>query len=143
MHTFYLDAPSDCFLELYKRRFIQKIDRNELIDRLNECYSDVVAAELKDDMIYSELADKLLKRQISPFDVIDDVGLMQSKLQRQFQEWLKNITDDPCFSIALTLIQRPEFEEEIWSWFNGNMPEEALKERGITQVITLTPEIRV
>jgi len=135
LHAFYLDAPSDNFLELYKRRFIPKLNRNDIIERLNECFSDVVAAELKEDEIYRELSQKLTNREISPDYVIETVGLMESKLQRQFQERLKNITDDPCFSLALTLFQNPEFEDAIWAWFCGKEPEKAIRERGITQII--------
>jgi Cdc6-like AAA superfamily ATPase len=135
LHPFYLDAPSDNFLELYRKRFLPKLSRSQVLERLDECYSDVVAEELEGDEIYSKISDRLKSRQINAFDVVQKLGLMESKLQRQFQRRLKHITEDPCFSMALTLFQQPEFEPAIWDWFSGKPPGEALKERGITKTI--------
>jgi len=135
LHSFYLDAPSDNFLELYRKRFLPKLNRMQVLNRLDECYADVVAAELQGDKIYFEVSSKLKNREISALDVVQKLGLMESKIQRQFEERLKHITEDPCFSTAFTLFQKSEFEPFIWDWFNGNPPDKALKERGITKTI--------
>jgi hypothetical protein len=135
LHPFYLDAPSDNFLELYRKRFLPKLSPALVLERLDECYADVVAAELKKNKIYSEISAQIENREINAFDVVKKIGLMESRLQRQFQKRLKHITEDPCFSMALTLFQQPEFEHDIWEWFNGKTPNMALKERGITKTI--------
>jgi len=135
LHPFYLDAPSDNFLELYRKRFLPKLNRTEVMTRLDECYADVVAAELENDEIYFEISSKLKRREISAFDVVRKLGLMESKIQRQFEERLKHITEDPCFSMAFTLFHESEFEPFIWDWFNGKPPDKVLKERGITKTI--------
>ena len=135
LHSFYLDAPSDNFLELYRKRFLPKLNRTQVLTRLDECYADVVAAELENDEIYFEISSKLRRREISAFDVVHKLGLMESKIQRQFEERLKHITEDPCFSMAFTLFHESEFEPFIWDWFNGKPPDNLLKERGITKTI--------
>jgi Cdc6-like AAA superfamily ATPase len=135
LHSFYLDAPSDNFLELYRKRFLPKLNRTQVLTRLDECYADVVAAELENDEIYFDISSKLKRREISAFDVVRKLGLMESKIQRQFEERLKHITEDPCFSMAFTLFHEPEFETFIWDWFNGKAPDKVLKERGITKTI--------
>jgi|GEM_PF-2516312 len=135
LHPFYLDAPSDNFLELYRKRFLPRLDRRQVLERLDECYADVVAGDLKSDEMYSMIVNKLANREVSAIDVIRKFGLLESKYQRQFQEKLKHITDDPCFSMALTLFQQSEFEEDIWNWLSGKSPTEALKERGIVKTI--------
>jgi hypothetical protein len=135
LHPFYLDAPSDNFLELYRKRFLPKLSKAEVLERLDECFSDVVATELEGDEIYSPISKQLKQREIDALDIVRKLGLMESKLQRQFQDRLKHITEDSCFSMALTLFQLSEFEDAIWEWFSGIPPGTVLVERGITKTI--------
>jgi Cdc6-like AAA superfamily ATPase len=135
LHAFYLDAPSDNFLSLYQERFLPRLDPLEVHRRLREAFAEVVAKELEGDLIYSDLTSQIRSGTLDPIAVVKQVGLMESKLLRQFKESLKGITEDECFATALYLFSIPEFQDAIWAWFRGNEPEDALRERGITKVI--------
>jgi hypothetical protein len=140
IHTFYLDAPSDTFLALYRDRFIPRLNKGQVQRRVEDYYSDIVAEELDGSELTRATAERLRRRDISPDRVVKEFGLMESKFVRLLGEKLKMVTEREDFSTALLLFRRPEFENAIWEWLKGSPPDPTLKERGIRRQIDSDPQ---
>jgi Cdc6-like AAA superfamily ATPase len=135
LHPLYLDAPSDTFLALYRDRFIKKLNRSEVLQRIDDYYADIVADELARSDLTKPVADALRDRKISPDEIVKKFGLMESKFVRELGVKLKRVTERPDFGTALLLLRRPEFHAAVWEWLEGAPPDTILKERGITRQI--------
>ncbi len=135
LHLFYLDAPSDNFLDLYKERFLPKLPKKEVVRRVEDCYSDLLATEMEGSNVTKRIGEALRSKQIRLQEVIENIGLMESVFTRRLGVRLKEITEKEDFATALLLLLRPEFEDAVWEWLAGNEPDAVLKERGISRTI--------
>lgn len=132
VHSLYLDAPGDDFLQLYLERFVPRLSRAELLLRVSEYFSDVVADELSESALTSPVAQELRTRHVDPLAVVRNLGLMEAHLQDQLGARLSVVTEDSSFGTALALFLRPEFEPAVWEWLCGSPPDPALVERGVS-----------
>lgn len=135
LHPMYLDAPSDTFLGLYQQRFIPRLDRREVLSRIDEYYADIVAAELASSPLTERTAKDLRSREVSADQVVKTFGLPESSFTRELHKRLKTVTKRPDFGTALLLLRRPEFEAAVWEWLAGAPPDATLVERGIERQI--------
>ncbi|MER5399235.1 hypothetical protein [Streptomyces sp. NPDC002599] len=135
VHSFYLDAPADTFLALYRDRFFRQLDRKDVRQRVAEYYADIVAEELVDSPLTEDVAHLLLERRLEPHQIIQDFGLSQSAFQQELQARLGEITEHEDFGKALGLFMRPEFEAAVWEWLAGHPADAVLQERGIRRTI--------
>lgn len=135
VHAFYVDAPSDNFLTLYRERFFRQLDRADVLRRVTEYYADIVAEDLSDSPLTRELATRLKDRRLSPDQLIHGLGLTEAAFRQQLQSRLKEITRHADFGTALALAIRPEFQSAVWEWLGGHPADSALRERGITTTI--------
>nr|WP_276515368.1 BREX system ATP-binding domain-containing protein [Actinomadura coerulea] len=131
----YLDAPADTFLALYKQRFLAELTKDELRERVQEYYADLVADSLTQSKLTDHAAQRLRDREVRAEEVIEQLGLMKSAFVQMLRERLRAITENDAFATALTLFLQPEFEHAVWEWLRGHVPDQALAERGITAAI--------
>jgi hypothetical protein len=131
----YLDATSRTFVDLY-RRFVHQLTRARIRDLVNGCYADVVAESLLDRGFGDDIAAWLRAGEVTPQQVVERLGLMESALLRDARRRLHDLTGEQDFSIALTLLLRQGFGDAVWTWLSGEPPPEILQERGITTSIT-------
>lgn len=137
VRSLYLDAPADTFLSLYKQRFITQLSRLDLRRTVNEYFADIVAEDLGQSELTRPMALRLLDRSIDPHEVVQRVGLRESRYRALLTERLTEIIGQGAepFAIALSLFMRAEFESAVWEWLCGNPPDTALVERGIDLTI--------
>jgi Cdc6-like AAA superfamily ATPase len=135
LHVFYVDAPADNFLALYRDRFFGQLDRRDVFQRVAEYYADVVAEELGESPLTENVARLLADRQASPHEIVQRFGLRESTFQQRLQERLRSITEHEEFGTALGLFMRPEFEAAVWEWLAGHPADPVLQERGIHRTI--------
>ncbi|MEV5176115.1 hypothetical protein AB0L10_34650 [Streptomyces flaveolus] len=135
IHAFYLDAPADNFLALYRERFFGQMNRRDVRERVAEYYADIVAEELGESPLMESAAQLLAERQASPHEIVQRFGLRESAFQQKLQERLKSITEHEEFGTALALFMRPEFEAAVWEWLAGHPADPVLQERGIHRTI--------
>lgn len=135
LHPLYLDAPSDSFMALYRNRFMKELNRNEVLQRVDDYYADIVADELDSSELTKRVAQTLRQRTISADEVVKNFGLMESKFERELYKKLKDVTEQSDFATALLLLRRPEFKAAVWEWLKGNPPDKILQEREITRQI--------
>lgn len=135
LHPLYLDAPSDTFLALYQERFLKKLDRSMVLQRVDEYYADIVADELGKSDLTKPVAEALRNREVSADEVVRNFGLIESQFVRKLDVKLKFITEQSDFGTALLLLRRPEFQAAVWEWLEGSAPDPILQERGITRQI--------
>ncbi|MGV3660749.1 MAG: hypothetical protein ACO1TE_11215 [Prosthecobacter sp.] len=131
LHPLYLDAPSDTFLALYRQRFIQKLSKAEVLRRVDDLYSDIVARELELSPVTAPVAVNLRNRKFLPDDLVKKLGLMESRLVHELGTELRHVTERNDFGTALLLFRRPEFQAAVWEWLSGSPPDAVLRERGI------------
>ncbi len=129
-HFICLDNPSVSFLEMYKNRFLNELSKIQVLQRLEECYFDIVSSELKNDDLYGRVVNRK-REHIKSVELIEQLGLPKSKYDRIFEKKLENVTENARFVPALLLLMMSQFESEIWEWFNGSEPSDALRERNI------------
>lgn len=134
-HRVYLDAPSDTFLALYRDRFWPRLDRDEVRERVEAHYADVVADAVADAPLTAGVARRLRERRADPQEVIQRLGLMESDLLHGLRRRLRAVTEMDVFGTALALLRHPEFEDAVWEWLGGHPPDPVLRERGITVTI--------
>jgi Cdc6-like AAA superfamily ATPase len=127
----YLEAPAGSFVALY-RRFVAQLGRDDVRERVRDYYADVVADALGDAPL-GEVADGLRSGMLDPGAIVQNFGLMESRLQRELRRRLRGVTDNESFAVALALLLRPGFESAVWEWFSGYEPDQILRERGITE----------
>ena len=140
VHTMYLDAPADTFLALYRDRFIPKLSKMDVRNRVAEYYSDLVAEQLSDSELTAKTADALRARELSPESVVRHLGLMEADFLQILNARLGVVAELDDFGTALTLFLRPEFEAAVWDWLSCNPPDPVLVERGIHKTIDTDAE---
>lgn len=133
--AFYLDAPADTFLALYKERFFPQLKRTDVIDRVREYFSDIIADDLERSKLTLGAAKALRERTISPLETIEKFGLMDSQYREVLIKQLEKVTEQADFATAFSLMLRPEFEYAVWEWFAGNQPDQSLVDRGISEAL--------
>ena len=139
LHSFYLDAPADTFLALYKERFVLKLTRREVRNRVEEYLTEILAAELQESSMTAPAAERLLAGEATPLELMKNLGLSQTDLMRRLRERLRRVTERDDFALAFSLFLRPEFEDAVWEWIRANPPDPVLQERGITRTIDTDP----
>lgn len=135
VHAMYLDAPADSFLSLYRERFIPRLQRGDVRQRVQDYYADIVADSLETVEFAASITERLRQRDVDPRQVVERMGLMETALLRELQDRLRDVTRNDAYGIALTLLLRPGFETAVWDWLSGHAPDVTLQERGITSVI--------
>jgi type II secretory pathway predicted ATPase ExeA len=135
IHSFYLDAPADTFLALYRDRFFKQLKREEVEERVAEYYADIVADDLGDSELTAGMADKLRSRQVEAQSLVRNLGLMETKFLQELQQRLRKVTEQDDFGTALSLFLRPEFQDAVWEWLRGAPPDPALVERGVRRTL--------
>ena len=128
-HFICLESPSVSFLEMYKNRFLNEVTKEEIIERLEEYYCEIIINDMKDDEIYKKFLQEY--KNIKSLELIERFGLAKSKYDFIFENQMKEVTKDVKFVPALLLLSELRFEKEVWNWFNGSEPTEAMKERGV------------
>jgi hypothetical protein len=131
----YVDAPSGTFLELYRGRFMAKLDRADVRARIKEYYADVVADSLGESELTVDIVRGLRERTIDPYDAVDRFGLMESLFQDRLRARLRDVTQTDDFGAVLSLALRPGFDLAVWDWLGGYEPDPILRDRGITTTI--------
>jgi Cdc6-like AAA superfamily ATPase len=126
----YLDSPGDSFFALY-RRFLEKVERNDLRERVRDYYADVVADVLERSELTASFAPQLRSGELDPAKIVKNLNLMDSALERALRDRLRVVTRNEAFGTALTLLLRPGFESAVWEWLSGYEPDQILRERGI------------
>ena len=129
-HFICLDNPSISFLEMYKNRFLNELSKMQVLERLEECYFDIVLSELENDDLYRGIIQRK-RKLLKSVELIEQLGLPKSKYDRIFEKKLKSVTENARFVPALLLLMMPQFEDEMWEWFNGAEPSDALRERNV------------
>jgi Cdc6-like AAA superfamily ATPase len=133
--TFYRVAPGT-FFALYVGLMEHDIGQREVLARVRELYTDIVAASLRDrPFITDDLVDRLERDEIDPQLIIDGYGLKQGALLEELRRRLGDVTQDETFSRALMLLLEPDLRPLAWDWFTGGMPGAALIERGVAKPI--------
>jgi Cdc6-like AAA superfamily ATPase len=140
IHAMYLDAPADTFLALYRDRFIPKLSKMDVRNRVAEYYADLVAEQLSDSELTANTAEALRARELSPENVVRHLGLMEADFLQILNTRLRVVTEMDDFGTALTLFLRPEFEAAVWDWLSCNPPDPVLVERGIHKTIDTDAE---
>lgn len=128
-HFICLESPSGSFLEMYKNRFLIEITKEQVLERLEECYCEIILNNIKQDEIYRKVLQE--KGNIKSIEFIEQFGLAKSKYDSLFAEQMQNATKNVKFVPALLLLLEARFEREVWAWFGGAEPSEAMQERGV------------
>lgn len=132
-YTVAVDA-SSTFVALYQR-FVERLSRAEVKDRVREYYAEIVAASLLDSEITAAVGQLVQDGEVDPQTVVDRLGLMESRFLQELRERLRVVTDNAAFGTALTLLLRPGFDGAVWEWFTGQPPDQILVERGISTAL--------
>lgn len=132
VHAMYVDAPADSFLSLYRERFVPRLRRGDVRQRVQDYYADLVADSLEGVEFAAEIVERLREREVDPRQVVERLGLGETALLRDLQARLRDVTNNDAYGIALTLLLRPGFETAVWDWLSGYEPDATLQERGIT-----------
>jgi hypothetical protein len=130
--TVYRIAPGDSFLTLYTELMQKEITEDEILSRVLEFYSDIVADELRDRPLAGELVGLLEKGDVDPLLLVERFGLREGLLRERLREQLSGVTGDEDFSRALMLLMQPPLRAAVWRWLRGDTPDAILTEQGIT-----------
>ncbi|MDE7334463.1 MAG: ATP-binding protein [Lachnospiraceae bacterium] len=128
-HFICLDSPSAGFLEMYKNRFLNELTKEEVLNRLEDCYREIIIEDLKKDRIYKAFIQE--REDIKSLELIEKLGLAKSRYDAIFESKLERVTKNVKFVPALLLLLDLGFKEDAWSWFNGDEPSVAMRERGV------------
>jgi Cdc6-like AAA superfamily ATPase len=141
IRTVYLLARNQTFVELYEdfAEQLLKPSSTEVLDVVRKIYAGIVADSLRGSELTERLAGDLDRGALDPIAVVERYGLPQSDFLESLQRRLERVTSQPEFSIALTLLLRPEFEASVREWLLGNAPDPLLRERGVRQTVDTEP----
>jgi Cdc6-like AAA superfamily ATPase len=137
--SFYMDAPADTFLALYRDRFIPRLRKREIRDQVEAYLADILAERLLRNKVTAPAAEALTSGSTRPLEAMASLGLIESDLMQDLRKRLKAVTEREDYATAFTLFLRPEFEDAVWEWLCGNPPDPSLHERGITAGIDTEP----
>jgi Cdc6-like AAA superfamily ATPase len=140
-HPLYLDAPADTFVALYRERFIPRLLRVDVRDRVEEYFADIVARVLERSKLTAGTAKELRERRAAPMDVVRHLGLMENQFMDDLKAALGQVTEKDDFGTALALFLRPEFEDAVWEWLRGESPDAVLQERGVVRTLDTDPAV--
>jgi hypothetical protein len=132
-------APGGTFLTLYLDLIGKVITAEEVKDRVQEFYADIVAASLRERPFADRLAGLLEQGDADPQVVVERSGLREGDLRQELRQRLSAVTGDEAFSKALAMLLQPAQRDAAWRWLSGSVPEQLLVEQGITKQI-LTDE---
>lgn len=135
IHDFYLAAPDGTFLTLYTDLMDRVIRKDEVLARVREFYADIVADSLRDWQFADTLVQQLQRGVVDPQLIVAQYGLRQGALQELMRSRLRAVTSDETFTQGLMLLLEPELREQVWAWFVGGVPGQALVEWGIKATI--------
>lgn len=130
------DAPVASFVSIY-RRFIAELQEADVAREVREYYTDILIEDLATSDLTVGIAEHLRQRPtFDPHLVTEKLGLAETDLLRQVERRLRQVTHNPSFAKALTLMLRPGFQDAVWSWLCGGLPAPILVERGIASAIS-------
>ncbi|MEU5552572.1 AAA family ATPase [Micromonospora sp. NPDC047793] len=137
VRTMYLLARNQTFVELYQDFADQLLKQSgtEVLDLVRKVYAAIVADSLRGSELTERIANDLDAGALDPVAVVKRYGLAQSDFLQSLQGLLQKVTSQTEFSIALTLLLRPEFEASVREWLLGHAPDPLLRERGVEQTI--------
>lgn len=138
-HSYYLDAPADTFVALYRDRFVPRLRRRDIRQQIQDYLSELLSAHLRRNPMTAPAAEALDAGTVDPVGLMQSLGLIESDLMSDLRARLKAVTERDDYATAFTLFLRPEFEDAVWEWLCGNPPDMALQERGITTAIDSEP----
>lgn len=131
----YVDAPLATFLDLYRERFITKLDPFDVWARVEECYADVVADFLSGPELSEKVAYGLRARAVDPRRAVEIFGLPENLFQEGLRAKLREVTRTDDFATVLSLAVDPHFYDAVWGWLCGREPDEVLRDRGVSTKI--------
>lgn len=135
VRTLYVEAPQfGSLIDLYKR-FVGRLDREDIVDLLRDYYSEVVADGLSHVPHAQQIADDLRRHVIEPQAVVDDLGLPESVLLPQLQDRLIEATGDDDLGTAMTLLLDERTAVQAWDWLIGNRSDGFVTEHGLSKYI--------
>ncbi|HEX4220763.1 MAG TPA: ATP-binding protein [Pseudonocardiaceae bacterium] len=138
----HFQASSENLLRTYQRLAAQ-LGLNQVRERVNDFYADVVAEQLQETGLTSRAVELLRQRDrsLQPTQVVRELRLMESALLRKVRERLLKVTNQETFVIALTLLLRNGFDDAVWAWLTGGQPDQILVERGIDKPISSSVQV--
>ncbi|SDD66831.1 hypothetical protein [Actinokineospora iranica] len=125
----YIDLNANSFLGLF-RQFIDKVTAEGLRAQVNHYYADTVGEALQRTGLAGDTLS--VDAATAPQTIVERLGLMESTLLREVQRTLLAVTQKRDFSVALTLLLRTGFDDSVWNWLVGGVPDQVLADRGIT-----------
>lgn len=128
-HFICLDNPSNSYLEMYKNRFLNEITKEQVIERLEACYHEIIINDMAQNKIYEKAIET--NKNMTSLELIECFGLAKSRYDLIFEKKLVEVTKNKKFVNALLLLMETRFEKEVWDWFNGEEASKAMKERGV------------
>ncbi|WP_211351448.1 hypothetical protein [Saccharothrix variisporea] len=138
--SLHVEATAEDVLSTYQR-LLSQLGLQRIRARVSEFYADIVAEQLQDTGLASHAVQLLLKREVEPRKVVEQLRLMESQLLRRVHRKLNDVTKNESFGRALTLLLRPGFEDAVWKWLSGEEPDVILRERDITTRIAASPVV--
>ncbi len=124
---------------MYRDRFVTQLKQDDVWDRVEEHYADVIADSLETSPLSATLAEPLRDRSVDPRTVVKDLGLPENIFQDGLRARLRNVTETDDFSTVLALAVKPGFADAIWGWLSGGEPHQILIDRGVaTRIDSVT-----
>jgi type II secretory pathway predicted ATPase ExeA len=130
----YLTAPGGSLVLLYTE-VMRDIGLHEMLARVLEFYSDVVANDLRGHPFAKQQVGQLERDEVDPRLVIADHGLSEGALLAELRRRLSSVTSDQAFSHALVLLLQSELRDMVWEWLLGGSPSQLLRENGLSRPI--------
>lgn len=141
VHVAYLTATAGGFDQLY-RDFVTVVDPVEVARTVDDYYADVVAGTLAKSDYTKDIALQIRTGEREAAEVVEDLDLIDTLLARELREVLTKIAkraglgtdaraDEFGNALALLLLRRNQFGDEVWEWLEGKAPSETLVRRGV------------
>jgi Cdc6-like AAA superfamily ATPase len=132
---YYQVAPGGSFQSLYFEIMRRQIGDDEILRRVLEFYSEIVAEELQGYPFADQLVGRLRRDEVDPRTVVEERGLREGALLAELRRKIGVITDNEEFGTALMLLLQPELRVMVWDWFTGGTPGQLLREQGLFRPI--------
>ncbi|GAA4227588.1 hypothetical protein GCM10022254_15650 [Actinomadura meridiana] len=127
----YVDAKKGDFLSLYRQGFLERFDRDVMVDRVREYYADIIADSLEETGFPADITRRLRTADIDPQRFVSQLNLAESEFLARLNDDLAQVTRNEEFGTALVLMLRDDLREPVWEWLRGQKPSPLLVERGI------------
>lgn len=136
-HAIYLEASrTGSFLSLYQEFMRVLQEHHDLIARVREYYTDVVADWLRTSTLFPpEIVEGLRAGETTTRHIAQTFGLTEASHLQELQRRLRHVTRNEQIGKVLALLAREGFEDDVRRWLLGDPPAASLQERGITDRI--------